>query len=111
MRKKIAMKLRKDALRRGADLSGEKYVFSKRELRRQGLKASDNGYCLVLRYKGEVIHVKEKLQVLRDFGIVDDDSEEHLRNEMERAIAARPNTHFDRILDRFATDLYRQKLA
>ena len=55
--------------------------------------------------------IKEKLQVLRDFGIVDDGSEENIRNEMERAIAARPNTHFDRILDRFATDLYRQKLA
>lgn len=51
------MKLRKDALRRGACLSGERYVLSKRELRRQGLKASDNGYCLVLRYKGEVVHV------------------------------------------------------
>ena len=59
LNKKIAMKLRKDALRRGADLSGEKYVFSKRELRRRGLKPSDNGYCLVLRYKGEVIHVAD----------------------------------------------------
>ena len=55
--------------------------------------------------------IKEKLQVLRDFGIVDDDNEESLRNEMERAIVAHPNIHFDRILDRFATDLYRQKLA
>lgn len=71
-----------------------------------------------MRVRGEYIPdrtpekaIKEKLQVLRDFGIVDDDSEEHLRNEMERAIAAHPNTHFDRILDRFATDLYRQKLA
>lgn len=59
MRKKIAMKLRKDALRRGACLSGERYVFSKRELRRQGLKASDNGYCLVLRYKGETYYVSD----------------------------------------------------
>lgn len=71
-----------------------------------------------MRVRGEYIPertpekaIKEKLQVLRDFGIVDDGSEEFLRNEMERAIAARPNTHFDRILDRFATDLYRQKLA
>lgn len=71
-----------------------------------------------MRVRGEYIPdrtpekaIKEKLQVLRDFGIVDDDNEEHLCNEMERAIAARPNTHFDRILDRFATDLYRQKLA
>lgn len=59
MQKKIARKLRKDALRRGAILSGEKYVLSKRELRRRGLKPSDNGYCLVLRYKGEVIHVAD----------------------------------------------------
>lgn len=59
MRKKIAMKLRKDALRRGADLSGERYILSKRELRRRGLKPGDNGYCLVLRYKGEVIHVAD----------------------------------------------------
>ena len=57
MQKKIARKLRKDALRRGADLSGEKYVFSQKELRERGLKRGDNGYCLVLRYKGEVIHV------------------------------------------------------
>lgn len=71
-----------------------------------------------MRVRGEYIPdrtpakaIKEKLQVLRDFGIVDDGSEEFLRNEMERAIAARPNTNFDRILDRFATDLYRQKLA
>lgn len=71
-----------------------------------------------MRVRGEYIPdrtpekaIKEKLQVLRDFGIVDDDNEENLRNEMERAIVARPNTHFDRILDRFATDLYRQKLA
>lgn len=71
-----------------------------------------------MRVRGEYIPdrtpekaIKEKLQVLRDFGIVDDDNEKNLRNEMERVIAARPNTHFDRILDRFATDLYRQKLA
>lgn len=71
-----------------------------------------------MRVRGEYIPdrtpekaIKEKLQVLRDFGIVDDDSEDHLRSEMERAIAARTNTHFDRILDRFATDLYRQKLS
>lgn len=55
--------------------------------------------------------IKEKLQVLRDFDIVNDDNEECFRSEMDRALAARPDTHFDRILDRFAANLYRQKFA
>lgn len=53
MRKKIARELRKDALRRGAILSGEKYIMSKRELREECLKASDNGFEITLDYRGE----------------------------------------------------------
>lgn len=56
MRKKIAKKLRKDALRRGAVLSNEKPCMTLKELRANGLTKSDAGFGLVVDYKGERIY-------------------------------------------------------
>lgn len=48
MRKKIAMRWRREALRRGAVITSEKWVFDKKELRERGLQKSDNGYAVRL---------------------------------------------------------------
>lgn len=56
MRKKIARKLRKDALRRGAVLSDERPCMTLKELRANGLTKSDAGFGLVVDYRGERIH-------------------------------------------------------
>lgn len=52
MRKKIAMRWRREALRCGAILSNEKMVFSKKELRENNLKRKQNGFSFCAEYKG-----------------------------------------------------------
>ena len=52
MRKKIAMRWRREALRRGAILSEEKMVFSKKELREKNLNRKQNGFRFCAEYKG-----------------------------------------------------------
>lgn len=52
MRKKIAMRWRREALRRGAILSDEKMVFSKKELRENNLKRKHNGFSFCAEYNG-----------------------------------------------------------
>lgn len=59
MRKKYAMRLRRDTLRRGAEILSEGMVFSKRELHDQNLKRKDNGYCVKVRYKGSTYNVAD----------------------------------------------------
>lgn len=52
MRKKIAMRWRREALRRGAILSDERMVFSKKELRENGFRRKHNGFGFKAEYKG-----------------------------------------------------------
>ena len=52
MRKRIAMRWRREALRRGAILSNEKMVFSKKELRENNLKRKHNGFSFCAEYNG-----------------------------------------------------------
>ena len=59
MRKKFAMKLRREVLRRGAEIQSEGLVFSKKELREQNLKRSDNGYSVKALYEGFKLNVAD----------------------------------------------------
>ena len=52
MRKKIAIRWRREALRRGAILSDEKMVFSKKEMRENNTKRKSNGFSFCAEYKG-----------------------------------------------------------
>lgn len=59
MRKKIAMRWRRQALRRGAVITSEKWVFNKQELKERGLQKNDNGYAVKAKYKGFVYNVAD----------------------------------------------------
>lgn len=59
MRKKIAMRWRREALRRGAVITSEKWVFNKKELREEGLRKSDNGYAVKAKYNGHTYNVAD----------------------------------------------------
>lgn len=59
MRKKHAMRWRKFALRRGAEIITEGLVFSKQELRENNLKKKDNAYQVKVRYKHNVYNVAD----------------------------------------------------
>lgn len=54
--------------------------------------------------------VDAKIQVLRDFYIVDDDNEDEIRNILEQALKAEPHKDRDVILDREAKKLIEEKL-
>ena len=82
MRKKIARKLRKDALRRGAVLLNEKPCMSLKELRANGLTKSDAGFGLIVDYNGERIHCAfnselECYRILLDIlDVIDEDAKD-----------------------------------
>ena len=59
MRKKFAMRWRRQALRMGADILSEGMVFSKQELNEQGLQRKDNGYRVQARYEGYTYDVAD----------------------------------------------------
>lgn len=59
MRKKIAMRWRREVLRRGAEIRSEGMVFNKAELREQGFKRRDNGYQIKARYKRNTYSVAD----------------------------------------------------
>ena len=52
MKKKIAMRWRRKALRKGAIFSNEHLVFSKAELRDNNLKNKHNGFGFTAEYNG-----------------------------------------------------------
>ena len=54
--------------------------------------------------------IEEKLQVLRDFCIVDRTNEEDIRRRLKLAVADEPNTHYDIILDRIAKTMISEKM-
>ncbi len=53
MRKKIAMRWRRKALRMGAIIHSEKPCMSKKELRKEGLTATEAGFGIEMEYKGQ----------------------------------------------------------
>lgn len=59
MRKKIAMRWRRQVLRRGAEILSEGMVFSKRELSENGYVRKDNGYQVKVRYKRNTYSVAD----------------------------------------------------
>ena len=59
MRKKFAMRWRKQVLRRGAEILSEGMVFSKHELRENGYIRKDNGYQVRARYKRNTYSVAD----------------------------------------------------
>ena len=59
MRKKIAMRYRKDAMRHGAQILGEGMVFSPRELRTQNLSKKDNGYHILAKFGDDTYSVAD----------------------------------------------------
>lgn len=69
MRKKIAMRIRRDLLRKGVIISNEKPVFSKQELRENGLSKKDRGFGFVAEYRGWkwVICADDRLAAYRLF--------------------------------------------
>ena len=59
MRKKIAMRWRRQVLRRGAVILDEGLVFSKRELFEEGLQKRDNAYKVCAKYKRNTYDVAD----------------------------------------------------
>lgn len=59
MRKKFAMRWRRQAIRRGAEIQSEGMVFSKEELRENGLTKSDNAFQIKAKYKRNVYSVAD----------------------------------------------------
>lgn len=51
MRKRIAMRWRREVLRRGGVIVSEGMVFSKKQLRENGYTRRDNGYQIKMKYK------------------------------------------------------------
>ena len=60
MRKKIAMRWRREALRRGAVLRDEKMIFSKSEIAEYGYRRKDNGFGFIAEYNGWTFMICEK---------------------------------------------------
>lgn len=59
MRKKIAMRWRRQVLRRGAVILEEGPVFKKKELIEQGLAKKENAYMIHVRYKRNKYNVAD----------------------------------------------------
>lgn len=59
MRKKIAMRWRRQVLRRGAVILEERPVFTKRELLEEGLQKRDNAYKVRAKYKRNTYDVAD----------------------------------------------------
>lgn len=76
MRAKIAKKLRRDALRRGAVITREGMTFTKRELRKYKFTRKDNGYSVTVEYEDFKIHAcgRDMLDAYRSLlWMMDDD--------------------------------------
>ena len=54
--------------------------------------------------------IDEKLQVLKDFCVVDRTNEEECRKMLLNAVNKEPNTHFDIVLDRVAKRMISEKI-
>lgn len=76
MKKKIAMRWRRQALRKGAIIKNEGLVFSKQELLENNLKKKHNGFRFDAEYKGWnwMICAKDRLSAYKLF-VLDMDNE------------------------------------
>lgn len=63
------------------------------------------------RYRGPELAIRDKLKVLREFGIVDSRNEEDYEQKMRKLIEDNPGADFDRLLDGFARGLISKKLG
>lgn len=54
--------------------------------------------------------INQKMRVLKDFYVVDDDNEDYIRKQMERALKDHPNEDPEVVLDHFAHPLIQSKL-
>ena len=54
--------------------------------------------------------IDEKMQVLKDFYIVDRNNEDDIRKELQAAIRNEPNSNYDIVLDRVAKRMIGEKL-
>lgn len=55
--------------------------------------------------------IDEKIKVLREFYVVDTRNEDAVREKLEKAIAERPDVHFDTVIDRIAKQMIAEKLG
>lgn len=55
--------------------------------------------------------VRAKLKVLREFGVVDDDNEYSIKEQLNDAIAANPNRDYEIVLDQVAQKMIMKKLS
>lgn len=55
--------------------------------------------------------IDEKIKVLREFCVVDTRNEDAVRERLEKAIAERPDAHFDTVVDRIAKQMIAEKLG
>lgn len=65
-------------------------------------------------YRTAELAIKQKIKVLKDFGVIDEfdpAGELKMREKLERAISAEPDKNFDRVLDQFASRLILEKLG
>ena len=54
--------------------------------------------------------INEKMKVLREFYVVDDNNESEIKSLLTQAVEAEPNKNFDIVLDRVAHSLIEKKL-
>ena len=55
--------------------------------------------------------IENKLQVLKDFYIIDNRNEDEYRKVLSSAVKKEPDTHFDIVLDRVAKKLISERLG
>lgn len=61
--------------------------------------------------RNKEVAIREKMKVLRGFGIVNSKNEEAMEAKLRRAIDENPSKDFDRVLDCFARKLISKKLG
>lgn len=85
MRAKIAKKLRRDALRKGAVIIQEGMTFTKQEMRKYNYTRKDNGYAVSVVYKNWKIHScgRDMLDAYRSLLWMIDDDGFYETNKME----------------------------
>lgn len=77
----------------------------------RGVEVVDSRSSDRYRYHKPEIAIKEKMKVLREFGVVDDHNEETMLEKMKALIAENSDVNFDRVLDGFARKLIFEKLG
>lgn len=85
MRAKIAKKLRRNALRKGAVIISEGMAFAKQELRKYNYTRKDNGYVVSVEYRNWKLHScgRDMLDAYRSLLWMMDDDGFYETNKME----------------------------